>query len=360
MPATYVKFAGSEAMEAAMKLARQYYTELSPPQLQRTKFIARKESYHGTTLGALSMSGHVARRALFEPTLLHNISRVAACNAYRGKRPDERDDQYVARLAQELDGEFRRVGPDTVCAFVAEPVVGAALGCVPPVPGYFAAMRAVCDKYGALLILDEVMCGMGRTGTLHAWQSPLIGVTPDIQTIGKGLGGGYTPVAGILANHRVVDALRRNSGAFSHGQTYQGHPIACRAAFEVQRCIREDGLVANVERMGALLERLLRVKLEMHPHVGDIRGMGLFWGIEFVRDKRSKQPFDPIERVAMGIHELGMQRPYNISLYPGSGSADGTSGDHIILAPAFNVSVTDVELIVHLTVRVIGDFFDEM
>ncbi|KAK0658260.1 putative aminotransferase [Lasiodiplodia hormozganensis] len=358
MAKAFIVSSGSEAIEAAMKLARQYHLEISPSQPQRTKFIARKESYHGTTLGSLSLGGHVSRRALFEPMLLENISRVSACNAYRGKADGEGDEEYVARLAKELDEEFQRLGPDTVCAFVAEPVVGAALGCVPSVPGYFKAVKAVCDKYGALLIMDEIMSGMGRTGTLHAWQQE--GVVPDIQTIGKGLGGGYAPVAGVLINHRVVGALEKGTGSFSHGQTYQGHPLACAAAAEVQRIIREDHLCENVRAMGGYLEELLKKKLETHPNVGNIRGRGLFWGIEFVKDKATKEPFDPRLGVAMGVHEKGMEPKYSISIYPGTGTVDGKSGDHVLLAPAYNVTKADVEKIVDLTTAVITEFFAEL
>ncbi|KAF2143408.1 uncharacterized protein K452DRAFT_347250 [Aplosporella prunicola CBS 121167] len=357
MSKAFIVSSGSEAVEAAMKLARQYFLELPTPQPSRVRFIARGESYHGTTLGSLGLGGHRGRRAMFEPMLSDKISHVSACNAYRGKLDDESDEAYVARLAEELDAEFRKVGPDSVCAFVAEPVVGAALGCVPPVPGYFEAMRAVCDKHGALLILDEIMSGMGRTGTIHAWEQE--GVIPDIQTIGKGLGGGYAPVAGILINRRVVDTLDKGTGSFSHGQTYQGHPIACAAAAEVQRIIREDKLVDNARELGEHLASLLRKSLGDHPNVGNIRGRGLFWGlqIEFVRNKAAKQPFDPTDGVAMKIHEKGMEPEYGISIYPGSGSADGISGDHVLLAPAYNVTKADIELIVHLTERVVKDFF---
>lgn len=357
MSRAFIVSSGSEAMEAAMKLARQFFLESTPAQPSRTKFIARKESYHGTTLGSLSMSGHVARRALFEPMLLDNVSRVSACNAYRGVQEGEKIEHYVARLAQELDDEFVCVGPDTVCAFVAEPVVGAALGCVPPVPGYFRAMKEVCDKYGALLIFDEVMSGMGRTGTLHAWEQE--GVIPDIQTIGKGLGGGYAPVAGLLIGHRVVTALDNGTGAFAHGQTYQGHPVACAAALEVQRIIREQGLVENVRRMGKILSSQLKQRLVGHPHVGDIRGRGLFWGIEFVRDKATKEPFDPKDAIAVGIHEKGLQPEYSVSIYPGTGTVDGRTGDHVLLAPAYNTTESDIKLIADTTVRVIEDFFAE-
>lgn len=216
-------------MDGAMKLARQYFLELSPPQPKRVRFIARHESYHGNTLGALSMGGHKLRRAIYEPMLSQYISRVSACNVYRGSEVNESVADYVTRLALELDEEFQRVGSDTVCAFVAETVVGAVriypyfvvrsilivriwqtLGCVPSLPDYFAAVKAVCDKHGALLILDEVMSGMGRTGTLHAWEQE--GVVPDIQTIGKGLGGGYVPIAGMLIGHRVVNTLDNGTG----------------------------------------------------------------------------------------------------------------------------------------------------
>lgn len=192
-----------------MKLARQYFLEKKTPEPRRIRFISRNQSYHGTTLGSLAMGGHVARRAKFEPMLIDNISRISPCFSYRGQGKDETDEAYVQRLALELEREFQQVGPDSVCAFVAEPVVGAALGCVPAVPGYFKAMQAVCRKYGALLILDEVMCGMGRTGTYHVWEHE--GVVPDIQTVGKGLGGGYQPVAGVLIHRDVVDTLEKGT-----------------------------------------------------------------------------------------------------------------------------------------------------
>lgn len=258
-------------------------------------------------------------------------------------------------MRQELDDEFMRVGPGTVCAFVAEPVVGAALGCVPAVKGYFRAMKEVCDKYGALLILDEVMCGMGRTGTLHAWEQE--DVVPDIQTIGKGLAGGYAPVAGLLINKRVVDALDKGTGAFAHGQTYQGHPIACAAALEVLRVIDDENLLENVRRMGSLLESLLMDQVVGHPHVGNVRGRGLFWGIEVVEDKERKTPFLPTEGVAMGIHELALEPQYSISLYLGNGSVDGVNGDHVLLAPPYNVTELEIRKIAALTGTVIKEYF---
>lgn len=318
MARAFIVSSGSEAMEAALKLTRQYHTEKTPSEKQRTHFISRQQSYHGTTLGALAVGGHVARRALFEPLLSTNNSRVSPCFKYRGLRSIiESDASYVHRLEAELDAEFQRIGPQNVAAFVAEPVVGAALGCVPAVTGYFKAIRRVCDKYGALLILDEIMSGCGRVGPeptdqyphpIHAWQDPLIGVVPDIMTMGKGLGGGYMPVAAVLANHRVVNTLYKGTGSFSHGQTYQGHPVACRAAVEVQRIIRDDDLIGNVRKQGALLGKLLEEKLGNHWCVGNIRGKGLFWGIEFVSYKATKAPFEPSDAIAMGIHELGTMK----------------------------------------------------
>ncbi|KAF2222620.1 pyridoxal phosphate-dependent transferase [Elsinoe ampelina] len=350
---------GSEAMEAAMKMARQFYLEKEVKEPKRVNFIARKESYHGTTLGSLSVGGHRARRALFEPLLLGNVSRVNPCNAYRFKQAGESDQEYVARLKEELEKEFQRLGPETVCAFVAEPVVGAALGCVPSVPGYFAAMKEVCEKHGALLIMDEVMSGVGRTGTMHAWQAPEIGFAPDIQTLGKGLGGGHVPIAAMLINKRVVDTLQKGTGAFSHGQTYQGHPVACRAALETLRIIKEEKLVENVDILGRYMGELLRKRVGVLPYVGNVRGKGFFWGIEFVKDKQTKEPFSPSEGVAMGVHELALLEPYSFSIYPGTGTVDGRTGDHVLLAPSYRATKEDVETIVSLTERVIKEFFEK-
>ncbi|KAF7547196.1 hypothetical protein G7Z17_g7902 [Cylindrodendrum hubeiense] len=340
MSKAYIMSSGSEAMEAAMKMARQYYMEVSPQQPKRINFIARESSYHGTTLGALSMSGHVARRGLFLDMLLPNISRVSACNAYRGMSAGQTVEQYVEQLADELDRKFQELGPETVCAFVAEPVVGATIGCVPAVPGYFKAMKKICDKYGALLILDEVMSGMGRCGSLHAWQQE--DVVPDIQTMAKGLGGGYASISGMMINHRIADALESGTGIFSHGHTYQGHPVACAAALEVQRIIREENLVENVRNTGAYLENLLHAHLDSHPHVGNIRGRGLFWGIEFVADKETKEPFPPSANVANAVHLKGLN-DLGISLYPGTGTKDGIVGDHVLLAPAYTSTSEEIE-----------------
>jgi len=331
---------GSEAMEAALKLARQYFLELGQP--KRQNYIARRLSYHGTTIGALSVGGHVARRAPYEPILSPVFGKVSPCFAYHYQQPDESDARYVQRLADELEAEFQRLGPATVCAFVAEPIVGAATGCVTAVPGYFQAMRKVCDRHGALLILDEVMCGMGRSGTMHAWQQE--GISPDIQTVAKGLGGGYAPIGGILVAGRVIEALRNGSGGFMHGQTYQAHPVACAAALEVQRILKEEDLVANVKTMGGKLETKLVERFGNHHHVGDIRGRGLFWALEFVKDRAAKSPFEPGAKIADRVKQAALDR--GLAIYPCVGTVDGKVGDHIIVAPPYIVSDQDLTTIV--------------
>ena len=331
---------GSEGNEAAIKLARQYFLEIGQPQRVRT--IARRQSYHGTTLGALAAGGNMMRREKFEPILSPAHSLVSPCFAYRFKEDGESDSQYLDRLSAELEAEFQRLGPDTVTAFLAEPVVGATTGCVTAIPGYFKRVREICDRHGALLILDEVMCGMGRTGTMHAWEQE--GITPDIQVIAKGLGGGYQPIGGILIADRVVQALHNGSGGFLHGQTYQAHPVACAAALEVQRIIREDHLVDNVRLMGQRLETALTERFGNHRYVGDIRGRGLFWALEFVTDRGSKGVFDPSLKLNERVKAEGIAR--GVATYPMGGTIDGKQGDHVIVAPPYIVTEADVDTIV--------------
>lgn len=359
MSRAFICSSGSEANEAAMKMARQYFVELEGPETKRYRFISRQQSYHGTTLGSLGLGGHVLRRKIYEPMLSPSISRVSPCFAYRGKRDGEKVDDYVRRLAEELDAEFQRLGPETVCAFVAEPVVGAALGCVPPVPGYFAAMKEVCERYGALFISDEVMSGMGRCGYLHAWQSPMVDVKPDLQTLGKGLSGGYQPVAALLVSKKIVGVMTQGTGVFSHGQTYQAHPVGCAAAASVQKIIMQPGTMEQVRQLGNALEQGLKACLADKWYIGNIRGMGLFWGIEFVADKLTKEPFPPEMQVATGIHKLGMQEPHMISLYPGTGSVEGTRGDFVLLAPPYTSTLEEIDLIVKTTVSVVTSFFEK-
>lgn len=343
MSKVYLMCSGAEAMEAAMKMARQYYMELNPKQPQRTNFIAREGSFHGATLGSLSMSGHVGRRKLFEGMLFDNVHRVSAANEYRGKADGQTTEDYVQQLVDELDRKFQEIGPDTVCAFVSEPVVGATLGTVPAPAGYFKAMKKVCDKYGALLILDEVMCGMGRCGSLHEWEQE--GVVPDIQTVAKGLAGGFAPMAGMFINHRVSDALIAGTGVFAHAHTYQGHPVGCAAALEVQRIIREDNLVENVRENGEYLGKLLHEQLDGHPYVGNVRGRGFFWSLEFVACKKTKEPFPPSAGIAKKVH-LAALNDVGISFYPGIGTKDGVTGDHAWIAPAYTSTKHDIERIV--------------
>jgi adenosylmethionine-8-amino-7-oxononanoate aminotransferase len=336
----YIVSGGSEAIEAALKMARQYFLEIGQP--RRSRFIARRQSYHGNTLGALAAGGNAWRREPYKPLLAEAFSHVTPAFAYREKRADETDDMFLRRLVAELEAEFQRLGPDTVAAFVAEPVVGATAGCVTAPEGYFRAVREVCDRHGALLILDEVMCGMGRTGTLHAWEQE--GIAPDIQAIAKGLGGGYQPIGAMLASTRVVEAIRDGSGAFQHGHTYLGHPMACAAALAVQQVIRDDNLLDRVRQMGDLLEQRLTERFGNHHHVGDIRGRGLFRAIEIVSDRAGKTAFDPALKVHARLKRAALER--GLACYPAGGTVDGVRGDHVLLAPPYIASAQEIDMIV--------------
>ncbi len=336
----YFVCGGSEAIEAAIKLARQYFVESGQPQRQR--FIARRQSYHGNTLGALAAGGNAWRRAPYAPLLSSAFSHVTPAFAYHEKRDDESESDFVARLAAELETEFQRLGPDTVAAFVAEPVVGATAGCVPAPEGYFRSVREICNRHGALLILDEVMCGMGRTGTTHAWEQE--GIAPDIQAIAKGLGGGYQPIGAMLASGKIIDTIRQGSGAFQHGHTYLAHPMACAAALEVQRVIGEDKLLDRVRELGRHLERRLTERFGNHRHVGDIRGRGLFQSIELVEDRATRKPFDPGVKLNHKIKAAAFEG--GLACYPAGGTVDGRSGDHVLLAPPYIATTEDIDMIV--------------
>lgn len=331
----YLVSSGSEANEAALKLARQYFIEKGEP--GRDHFIARRQSYHGTTLGTLSVGGNMARREPFRP-ILREWSHVSPCYPYRGRAPEESDEDYGERLAVELEAEIRRVGPEKVAAFIAEPVVGASLGAAPAVPGYFARVRQVLDRHGILLILDEVMCGMGRCGTLFACEREQ--VVPDIVTCAKGLGAGYVAIGAMLLSRRIHDVIAEGSGGFMHGQTYLGHPVAAAGALAVHRRLVDDGLAAGVDAKGAYLEDRLLARFGNHPHVGEIRGRGLFIGLELVRARASRESFDPAQKLNQRIKAEALAR--DMICYPGGGSVDGVRGDHVILAPAF--IVTDAEM----------------
>ncbi|KAL1800910.1 hypothetical protein ACET3X_001252 [Alternaria dauci] len=348
---------GSEANEAAQKLAYQYHSKLKDsPQPQRRWFIARDRSYHGATLGALEGSGHKGRKDMYKPILSEKTQFISPCYPSRDMAKGETTAQYVKRLEDELERKILDLGPETVAGFVMEPVVGAALGCVPALPGYLSAMRRVCDKYGVLFILDEVMSGMGRTGYMHAWQDE--DVAPDIQLVGKGLAGGYAAISAMLVGPVITNAL--GEAAFAHGHTFQNFPAACAAGLAVQQIVRDDNLVDNVREKGEKLMKKLMARLSDHPNVFDIRGKGLFLGIEFVQDKKTKAPFDPEVAVAWRVHELGLKDGYNVYVYPGSGTVDGNRGDHVIIAPAYNITDSDVEFIVDRVSKTIFDFFEEL
>ena len=335
----YLISGGSEAIETALKMARQYFVEQGQP--QRRHLIARRQSYHGNTLGALAVGGNEGRKRQFEPLLI-KTHHIDPCFAYHFQQRDESDETYAARAAQALENQILALGKDTVIAFVAETVVGATAGAVPPVADYLKRVREICDRYGVLLILDEVMCGMGRTGRLHACEED--GVVPDLLVIAKGLGGGYQPIGAVLLRAHIFNAFRDGSGVFQHGHTYMGHPMAAAAALAVQEVIRRDGLLANVVAMGGLLDRRLKERLADHAQVGDIRGRGLFRAVELVADRATKAPFDPDRKLHARIRSEAMAR--GLMVYPMGGTIDGIHGDHVLLAPPFIVEPRHIETIV--------------
>jgi adenosylmethionine-8-amino-7-oxononanoate aminotransferase len=338
---------GSEAIEAALKLARQYFLELGEP--QRRYVIARRQSYHGITLGALAVGGRERQRQPFAP-LLFETHHVSPVFEYRERRADETPQAYGERLAQELERKIEELGGENVIAFVAETVAGATLGAVPAVTGYFKRVREVCDRHGVLLVLDEVMCGMGRTGTLHACEQE--GIAPDLIAIAKGLGGGYAPIGALLMQEKIFDAVAERSGAFQHSHTYMGHPLACAAGLAVQRVIRRDGLLANVRVQGGHLARRLKERFGNHPFVGDVRGRGLFQAVELVADRASKEPFAPEHKLHARVKAEAMT--HGLMVYPMGGTADGVRGDHVLLAPPFIVDTKVVDAIVER----LGDAID--
>ncbi|ALX13578.1 hypothetical protein P350_18235 [Burkholderia cepacia JBK9] len=335
----YFVSGGSEAIEAALKLARQYFVEKGEP--QRRHFIARRQSYHGNTLGALAIGGNAWRREPFLPLLIE-AHHVSPCYAYRDRQSGETDEAYAQRLADELERKIVELGADNVAAFVAETVVGATAGAVPPVRTYLKQIRAVCDKYGVLLILDEIMSGMGRTGYLYACEED--GIAPDLLTIAKGLGAGYQPIGATLVSDRIYRTIVDGSGFFQHGHTYLGHATACAAALEVQRVIAEEKLLDNVKARGEQLRASLREHYGAHPHVGDVRGRGLFVGVELVRDRDTKATFDPALKLHAAVKREAMQR--GLMVYPMGGTIDGVHGDHILVAPPFISTAQQIDTIV--------------
>ena len=330
---------GSEANEAAIKLARQYFVEKG--ETNRRFLIARRQSYHGNTLGALAVGGNQWRRKQFSP-LLVDVSHISPCFEYADRSPEESTFDYGQRVAQELEDEILRLGTDSVIAFLAEPVVGATAGAVPAVEGYFTRIREICDRYGVLLILDEVMCGMGRTGHLFACEAD--NVTPDIACIAKGLGAGYQPIGAMLCSSEIYGTIEEGSGFFQHGHTYLGHPVATAAGCAVLEAILSRDLVSRARTMGERFDKALRDQFSEHAHVGDIRGRGLFRGIELVADKVSKSPFAPEKRLAAGIKKAAFEQ--GLICYPMSGTRDGVNGDHILLAPPFIIEDDQIDEVV--------------
>jgi hypothetical protein len=335
----YFVSGGSEGVEAALKMARQYFLEIGQP--ERYRIIARRQSYHGNTLGALSIGGNEWRREQFRPLLI-DATHVAPCYEYRDRRDGETTEEYGIRVADELDAAIRAAGPETVAAFVCEPVVGATAGALPAVPGYLKRIREICDRHGVLLIFDEVMCGMGRTGHLFACDED--GVAPDLLVIAKGLGAGYQPIGAVLVDGRIYAAIRDGSGFFQHGHTYMGHPAACAAGLAVQHVIRDDKLLDNVKARGAELRRALESRFGNNPYVGDIRGRGLFLGIEMVADRASKEPFDPARKLNAAIKREALER--GLMVYPMGGTIDGRRGDHVLVAPPFIIDDSHIGEIV--------------
>ena len=335
----YFVSGGSEAVEAALKMARQYFVERGEP--QRRHIVARRQSYHGNTLGALAAGGNEARRTQYRP-LLVETHHIEPCFAYRFQEPGESQEAYAARAANALEDKILELGADTVMAFVAEPVVGATAGAVPPVADYFKRIRAICDRYGVLLILDEVMCGMGRTGTLHACEQD--GIAPDLMTIAKGLGGGYQPIGAVLLSETIFETFSKGSGSFQHGHTYMSHPMACAASLAVQETIRREGLLANVQAMGSRLAERLRQRFANHGHVGDIRGRGLFQALELVVDRSTKETFDPALKLHARVKREAMAR--GLLVYPSGGTIDGVRGDHVLLAPPFVIDAATIDTVV--------------
>lgn len=339
----YFVGSGSEANDAAMKLARQYFWEQG--QTQRTHFVSRRLAYHGNSIASMSLSTNMSRKVPYDGAItLPNVSYVSPAYPYRSPLKNKSEEAHVAYLVEELNTEFQRIGPQRVIAFYAETVVGATSGCVAPPNGYFAAVQKLCDSYGILLILDEIMCGMGRTGTYFAFEQE--NIRPDIVTIGKGLGGGFAPIAGVLISEKVIDVLRRGTASFNHGHTYQAHPVSCATALAVQQIIQRDQLVQRCAEMGLVLGSLLRHAFQSRRFVGDIRGRGLFYALEFVFEKSSKTRMRPSVKFASRVQRLAFEK--GVAVYPGPVNSEGTESDHILIAPPYNISVEELEKVVEV------------
>ncbi|EIW79107.1 PLP-dependent transferase [Coniophora puteana RWD-64-598 SS2] len=355
---------GSEAMEGVIKLGRQFFFETGQP--QRTNYIARHLSFHGNTLSTVALAYHPSRRLPYAGIVDNeHFHHVSPAYAARFQRQGETEEQYVERLRQELEDKFIELGPDTVIGFVAETVVGATTGVVPAPKGYFKAMKAVCNKYGALFILDEVMSGMGRMGTLHAWQSFGDGAEPDIQAVAKGLGGGYASIGAVLMSKKIATGIRGASGLSKHGHTYQANPLACAASLAVQKAITEENLLDNITKQGKLMGELLHEHLQSPnalaaPYTFDVRGGGGFWGIEFDFEGPGGERVDlKGKQFAMDVQAKSLENGLIIMAFAGGANLEGTKGDHCILSPAYNVTSDEVKRIVELFVKSVEDVLRE-
>ncbi len=338
---------GSEAIEAALKLSRQYFVEAGEP--DRHLYIARRQSYHGNTLGALSVGGNEWRRAMYAPIMVPG-NHIAPCVAYREQRDHDSLGSYALRAANELEDKINELGAGNVAAFVAETVVGATAGAVAPAPGYFKRIREICDQHGIHLILDEVMCGTGRTGTMMAYEQE--GICPDIVTMAKGLAAGYQPVGAVLCTDQIIDVIRDGTGFFQHGHTFMGHATAVAASLATLQAIESENLLENVRVRGASLQQRLRAVLGDHPNVGDVRGRGLFIGIEFVKDRATKEPLDPAAKTHNRLQKEAMSE--GLMVYGMGGTIDGRSGDHVLIAPPYILSESEQEELVDKLARAVN------
>ena len=332
---------GSEAVESCLKLALQYHA--ANGEMSRRRFIARERSWHGNTLGALSVSGFLERKRAFEGSLL-DVSRLSPANTYRPV-PGATAETAGEACARELEDEILRVGPEKVCAFIFEPVVGAAGGCVPAPPGYARRIREICDRHGVLMISDEVMCGSGRSGTWRALEKD--GVEPDIMSVAKGLAAGYLPLGAAIYSDKVADTIHGKHGAPMTGHTFSAHTACCAAGVAVQKIVAREKLVERVAAMEAPFRTMLGGALKDVEAVGDIRGRGFFQAIELVADRNTKRPFEAERKLFMKIRQKAFDN--GLICYPVGGNVDGINGDVVILAPPYNVTESELTEIVDKT-----------
>ena len=344
----YFTSGGSEATETAIKLARQYFLETKQP--LRYRVVSRKQSYHGSTLGAMSVSGNVGRRAPYAP-MIPEWGHVAPCFCYHCPFDKTYPGCNVA-CADDLDKFLRANDASSVAAFLFEPVVGATLGAAPAVDGYTARIAEICRQNGILVIADEVMTGMGRTGKPFA--SSHWGFEPDIILTGKGIASGYAPLGAVLVAPHIVDAFERGTATFMHGFTYQAHPVATAAGNAVFDYLEAHQLFEGVAPAGESLYKAI-AKLASHPHVGQVRGLGLLQGVEFVKDKNTREPFPKDAGIAEKIRLAALEN--GVLLYPGQGTVDGSRGDHILLAPPFVIKPEEGELIADALCYAVGKVF---